>query len=285
MNIPEKLVKAVMNSCSTDENTAREYIENSVKSIHEWMDKGVDPSSQTGYGGNYFKEELDNLGLDSDYELAFAELCMYNYPKKERYTVYVDGDKFETFTDETDAEIAADHEFYLAVVDDVLDEYYKKEGLGGKLTLEDIKGIVSSTSVSVIVKNSKGEIMYDCKNEQTIEETAEAIAYNMKKNKMMESRSRRGRMLKENKGEKNMNIEREFVRDNTGREMARELAKHYLSRAKKIKEEDPDLDMDDLVVETSIYAGYGHDNVFEVISIQLRDMFEDELEKMIGGRN
>ena len=81
-----------------------------------------------------------------------------------------------------------------------------------------------------------------------------------------------------------MNIEREFVRDNTGREMATELAKHYLSRAQKIKEEDPDLDMDDLVVETSFLAGE-HDHVFRVISIQLRDMFEDELEKMISGRN
>lgn len=78
------------------------------------------------------------------------------------------------------------------------------------MTPEDIKSIVSSASVSVVVKNSKGEIVYDCKNEQTIEETAEAIEYNMKRNRMMESRSRRGRMLKENRGEKNMKFKKKL---------------------------------------------------------------------------
>ena len=111
MNIPEKLVKAVMNSCSTDEKTAKEYIESGVRSIHEWMDKGVDPSSQTGYGGNYFEEELDNLGLDMDYELDFAELCVYNYQPKEKFYLYIDGKKDQVFADQDDAEDEAVAEF------------------------------------------------------------------------------------------------------------------------------------------------------------------------------
>lgn len=109
--IPEDLIKAVMRSCGIEHDRAADEIKYAVEAIHEWMDKGVDPARQTGYGSSYYMEQLEGLGLDADWELDFAELCNYTYQPKEKFYLYLNGIKEKVFTDQDDAEDEAVTEF------------------------------------------------------------------------------------------------------------------------------------------------------------------------------
>ena len=78
------MLKAIMQACNVDETEAREYLDNAAREIHSWMDQGVNPSRQTGYGGNYYEEEMQGLGLDSDYLMDFAQYCLSTYKPQEK---------------------------------------------------------------------------------------------------------------------------------------------------------------------------------------------------------
>lgn len=85
-DIPSVLANAVMKSCNLSRENAESEIRACVSEIHSWMDQGVDCGSQTGYGDTYYGEQLRGLGLDSDYEMAFEELCNNTYGSHESET-------------------------------------------------------------------------------------------------------------------------------------------------------------------------------------------------------
>lgn len=82
---PSSMIKAIMNSCGVDAKEAQEYLDSAAEEIHSWISQGVNPLAPTGYGGNYFEEQLSNLGLDYDYLMDFAQYCYGTYDES-KYT-------------------------------------------------------------------------------------------------------------------------------------------------------------------------------------------------------
>ena len=83
-NASISIIQAIMQSCNVGETEAQEYLDNAAREIHSWMDQGVDPSRQTGYGGNYYEEQMEGLGLDDDYLMDFAQYCLTTYKPQEK---------------------------------------------------------------------------------------------------------------------------------------------------------------------------------------------------------